>query len=48
MTLYMLCAPATLEKDVWAALRGKKDFQEKQWYAETLAATADKYKTEIE
>lgn len=32
MTLYLLCAPSTLEKDVWAALREKKDFQEKQWY----------------
>lgn len=31
MTLYLLCAPATLEKEVWAALRGKSDFQEAQW-----------------
>lgn len=31
MTLYLLCAPATLERDVWAALRNKSDFQEKQW-----------------
>lgn len=36
MTLYLLCAPTTLEKDVWAALRNKSDFQEKQWYAEQL------------
>lgn len=37
MTLYLLCAPTTLERQVWAALRNKKDFQESQWYAETLA-----------
>jgi len=36
MTLYLLCAPSTLERDVWAALREKRDFQEKQWYAEKL------------
>lgn len=36
MTLYLLCAPTTLEKDVWAALRDKTDFQEKQWYKEKL------------
>lgn len=34
MTLYLLCAPTTLEKDVWAALREKTDFQEQQWYHE--------------
>ncbi len=32
MTLYLLCAPATIEKDVWAALRNKTDFQETQWF----------------
>lgn len=48
MTLYMLCAPATLEKDVWAALRNKSDFQEKQWYESNLNPDSDKYKTEIE
>jgi superfamily II DNA or RNA helicase len=32
MTLYMLCAPTTLERDVWSALRNKKDFQQTQWY----------------
>lgn len=32
MTLYLLCAPATIERDVWAALKNKQDFQEKQWY----------------
>lgn len=36
MTLYLLCAPTTLEKDVWAALRNKSDFQEKQWYQNVL------------
>lgn len=38
MTLYLLCAPTTLERDVWSALREKRDFQEKQWYAEKLEA----------
>lgn len=32
MTLYLLAAPSTLEKDVWAALRNKSDFQVQQWY----------------
>lgn len=32
MTLYLLCAPTTLERDVWTALRNKTDFQEHQWY----------------
>lgn len=36
MTLYMLCAPATLEKDIWAALRGKQDFQQSQWIRENF------------
>lgn len=31
MTLYMLCAPTTLERDVWTALRNKSDFQDTQW-----------------
>ena len=31
MTLYLLCAPTTVEKDIWAALRDKSDFQVKQW-----------------
>lgn len=35
MTLYLLCAPTTLERDVWEALRNKSDFQVEQW-AETL------------
>jgi superfamily II DNA or RNA helicase len=37
MTLFLLCAPTTLEKDVWTALREKRDFQETQWYKEKLA-----------
>jgi hypothetical protein len=36
MTLFLLCAPATIERDVWAALRNKSDFQEKQWYQKRL------------
>lgn len=36
MTLYLLCAPATLEHDVWAALRNKSDFQVQQWYQAKL------------
>jgi SNF2 family DNA or RNA helicase len=38
MTLYLLCAPTTVEKDIWAALRNKGDFQVRQWYADKLAA----------
>jgi superfamily II DNA or RNA helicase len=38
MTLYLLCAPTTVEKQIWSALRNKGDFQVKQWYAEALAA----------
>lgn len=40
MTLYLLCAPATIEADVWAALRNKSDFQEKQWYTEKILEAA--------
>lgn len=36
MTYYMLCAPSTIEKDVWAALRSKKDFQQSQWIKNKL------------
>lgn len=32
MTLYLLCAPTTIEREVWDALRNKTDFQETQWY----------------
>lgn len=34
MTLYLLCAPTTLEREVWDALRNKRDFQELQWFKE--------------
>lgn len=40
MTLYLLCAPATLERDVWSALRNKSDFQSLQWYAEKFEAAS--------
>lgn len=36
MTLYMLCAPTTVERDIWDALRNKTDFQEKQWFKSKL------------
>lgn len=36
MTLYLLCAPATVERDIWGALRNKSDFQAEQWYKEHL------------
>lgn len=36
MTLYYLCAPTTLEKDIWDALGNKKDFQVKQWLNDNL------------
>lgn len=39
MTLYLLCAPTTLEKDIWAALRNKTDFQVQQWYKEKYDAS---------
>lgn len=38
LTMYLLCAPTTLEKDIWAALRNKTDFQTSQWYAEKFEA----------
>jgi hypothetical protein len=38
MTMYLLCAPTTLEKDVWRALKNKTDFQEIQWYKERREA----------
>ncbi|MGI9028173.1 MAG: DEAD/DEAH box helicase family protein [Candidatus Saccharimonadales bacterium] len=31
MTLYLLCAVATVEREIWAALRSKSDFQRTQW-----------------
>ena len=36
MTLYHLCAPATIEKDIWAALADKQDFQEQQWISTNI------------
>lgn len=39
MTLYLLCAKTTLERDVWAALREKRDFQEKQWITNQLGGS---------
>jgi superfamily II DNA or RNA helicase len=38
MTLYMLCAPTTIEKDIWTALREKRDFQDSQWFPEQLGS----------
>lgn len=38
MTLYLLCAPATLEREIWKALRNKSDFQESQWYQARIDA----------
>lgn len=37
ITLYLLCAPKTLERDVWAALRNKSNFQEAQWVESNLS-----------
>lgn len=31
-TLYLLCSPATIERDIWSALRQKADFSISQWY----------------
>lgn len=42
MTLYMLCAPTTVERDIWRCLREKKDFQEGQWLFEHLEAQGAK------
>lgn len=46
MTLYMLCAPSSIERDIWGALREKKDFQVKQWYLDTLESEGAKRKIE--
>lgn len=40
LTLYLLCAPKTVERDVWDALRNKSDFQESQWLSKTLQETS--------
>ena len=39
MTLYFLCAPTTVEREVWTALRNKTDFQERQWCDENVDKT---------
>lgn len=31
MTMYLLCAPTTLERDIWGALHQKTNFQVRQW-----------------
>jgi len=31
MTVYKLCQPATVERDVWLAIKEKRDFSEKMW-----------------
>lgn len=36
MTLYSMCAPATIESAVWRAIRNKQDFSEKIWIEENL------------
>lgn len=36
LTIYLLCAPTTIEKDIWAALRNKTDFQQTQWLKEKI------------
>lgn len=34
MTMYLLCAPTTIERSVWAALKEKTNFQDDQWTPE--------------
>lgn len=41
MTLYLLCAPATVERQIWGALRDKSDFQAEQWYKTEIEANND-------
>lgn len=36
MTLYKLCAEATVERDIWLAIRRKADFSERVWAKENL------------
>lgn len=38
VTLYLLRAPATVERDIWRALANKSNFQEKQWYEQNYLA----------
>lgn len=42
MTMYLLCAPTTLERDVWTALRNKTDFQQSQWYKDKFDTNNNK------
>jgi superfamily II DNA or RNA helicase len=46
MTMYLLCAPTTVERDIWNALRNKTDFQTAQWYKAELQAIIDSAKEE--
>lgn len=48
MTMYLLCAPTTLEKDVWTALRNKSDFQASQWAEENIPWYALKDKKSLQ
>jgi len=36
MTLYLLCAAGTIERDVWRAIRDKSDFQQEQWLRDNI------------
>jgi SNF2 family DNA or RNA helicase len=38
MTIYLLCAPQTVEREIWSALRNKTNFQTDQWYKAALEA----------
>lgn len=38
MTLYLLCAPTTVERDIWGALRNKSNFSAEQWVKEKREA----------
>lgn len=38
MTMYLLCSPASVERDIWNALRNKTNFQTEQWYRAALEA----------
>lgn len=46
MTLYMLCAPTSVERDIWGALRNKSDFQVQQWHRDAMEAEGAKLKME--
>lgn len=36
MTLYKVCAPATVERDIWLAIKRKTNFSEEMWIKENL------------